>query len=287
MRRRTFVRHLGAALAAPAALRALGPAAAAGAPPRRVGPVGVQLYTLRDDARRDLAATLAGIAGAGYATVELLGSMRNFGMPPARLRAALDGVRLRAPSTHVAASALDDLPRQLDEARVLGHEYLIVAGFPAEQRRTLDDYRRWADRLNAAGAAARRAGVWVGFHNHADDLAVGDGRTTGYDLLLERTDPAVVRMQLDTGNLAMAGRDPVAYVERHGERYWSFHVKDVPRLGAEHDVELGKGVVDFRRLLARVPRLAEKHLFVEQETYPGLPLDSARRDHAYLSRLEF
>jgi sugar phosphate isomerase/epimerase len=290
MRRRTFVRQLGAALAAlaapaalPAALRAAGTAGAA----RRVGPVGLQLYSLRDDARRDLARTLAAIAGAGYASVELLGSMRNFGMAPARLRQVLDELKLRAPSTHVAASALDDLPRQLDEARVLGHEYLIVAGFPAERRRTVDDYRRWADRLNAAGAAARRSNVWVGFHNHADDLLVTDGRTTGYDVLLERTDPAVVRMQLDTGNLAMAGRDPLAYMERHAERYWSFHVKDVPRLRATEDAELGKGIIDFRALLARVPRLAEKHLFVEQETYPGAPIDSVRRDFAYLTKLEF
>jgi hypothetical protein len=56
---------------------------------------------------------------------------------------------------------------------------------------------------------------------------------------------------------------------------------------ATADTELGKGMLDFRRLLASIPRLGEKHLFVEQETYPGAPLDSARRDHAYLAALEF
>lgn len=299
MHRRTFVRSLGAALAAPGALHASSDASgnalgnafatrpgATALPARRVARVGIQLYTLRDAARQDLARTLADIAAVGYKEVELLGSMRNFGMPPAQLRRVLDDLGLRAPSTHVAATALDDVPRQLDEARTLGHTYLIVAGFPAEQRRTMDDYRRWADRLNAAGQAARPAGVWVGFHNHAEDLRVSDGRQTGYDVLVERTDPALVRHQLDTGNLAMAGRDPLTYVERHGDRYWSFHVKDVPSVGATHDVELGKGVVDFRRLLARVPRLSEKHLFVEQESYPGAPLESVRRNFAYLSALE-
>jgi len=283
MHRRTFVRALGALAAAPAAL----PALASGAPARRVGRVGLQLYSLRDAAKQDLARTLADIAAAGYAEVELLGSMRNFGMPPAELRQVLDRHKLRAPSTHVSASALDDLPRQLDEARVLGHRYLIVAGFPAEQRRTVDDYRRWADRLNEAGRRTRAAGVWIGFHNHADDLKVTDGRETGYDVLVARTDPAVVRLQLDTGNLAMAGRDPLEYARRHAARYWSFHIKDVPRLGAEQDTELGAGVVDFKRLLAAVPRLNEKHLFVEQESYPGAPLDSVRRDYTYLSKLEF
>ncbi|MEO5904200.1 MAG: sugar phosphate isomerase/epimerase, partial [Gemmatimonadaceae bacterium] len=67
---------------------------------RRLKRVGVQLYSLRDDARRDLERTLASIADIGYRDVELLGSLDNFGMPPARLRQVLDQNDLRAPSTH-------------------------------------------------------------------------------------------------------------------------------------------------------------------------------------------
>jgi len=94
-------------------------------------------------------------------------------------------------------------------------------------------------------------------------------------------------MQLDTGNLAMAGREPLEYLRRFGNRYWSFHIKDVPALGAKSDTELGKGVIDFRRLLASIDRIDEKHLFVEQETYPGAPIDSLRRDFSYISALKF
>jgi len=288
MHRRTFVRTLGAALVAPSALPALPALHGVPRPPAdRLKRIGIQLYTLRDAARRDLGRTLASIAALGYDDVEMLGSSNNFGTPPARVREMLDQHGLRAPSTHVLAAALDDLPRQLDDARTIGYEYLIVAGLPAERRTSLDDYRYWADRLNAAGAVARRAGVWLGFHNHADDFAVFDGRVA-YDVFVEQTDPAVVRHQLDTGNAAMGGHDPMRYLERFGDRYWSFHIKDVPRLRSEGaDTELGKGVIDFRRLLSRIERIDEKHLFVEQETYPGDPLDSARRDYAYLAALEF
>lgn len=284
MDRRAFLHAVGATAAAPLVARVAGAAGAAGT--RRLRRVGIQLYTLREDARRDLERTLADVAAIGYEDVELLGSMHNFGVAPARLRAMLDRLGLRAPSTHVGAGALDALDRQLDDAAALGHEYLVVASFPAAQRRTLDDVRRWGDRFNEAGALARRRGVWVGFHNHAEDFTPVEGRAP-YDVLVERTDPSVVRLQLDTGNLAMAGRDPLAYLERYGARYWSFHVKDVPRFGATRDTELGTGVLDFRRLLARIPRIHEKHLFVEQESYPGAPLDSARRDHAYLASLDF
>jgi sugar phosphate isomerase/epimerase len=216
----------------------------------------------------------------------MLGSFNNFGVPPARLREILDRNGLRAPSTHVSGNALDELERQIDDAQTLGHQYIVVASLPIAGRPTLDDYRRWADRLNESGQRALRRGVRIGFHNHASDLAPIDGAVP-YDLLVERTDPSLVRLQLDTGNLAMAGRDPLEYMKRFGSRYWLFHIKDVPRLGATSDTELGQGVIDFRRVLASIDDIDEKLLFVEQETYPGAPLESIRRDYAYIAALEF
>src|SRR5687768_9343549 len=277
MHRRTFLAALSLAACAPRATLATN---------RRLKRVGIQLYSLRDDARGDLERTVADIAAIGYKDVELLGSMNNFGMAPAQLRAVLDRNGLRAPSTHVSGNALDDLDRQLDDARTLGHEYLTVASLPITGPRTVDDYRRWADRFNESGRRARERDVWIAFHNHANDFAPIDG-VVPYDVLMERTDPAIVRMQLDTGNIAMAGLDPHEYMRRFGTRYWSFHIKDVPRLGATHDAELGTGVIDFPRLLESIDRIDEKHLFVEQETYPGTPLESMRRDFEFISRVEF
>jgi sugar phosphate isomerase/epimerase len=281
MHRRTFLRGLGATLVLPPTL-ACALRRAAG----RVERPGIQLYTLRDAARADLEGTLGEIAAIGFREVELLDSMHNFDMPAARLRQLLDRLHLRAPSTHIDTTALDDLPRLIGDAQTLGHEYVIVASLPDGARATLDDYRRWADRLNAAGETVRRAGLWLGFHNEAWDFRAIDGQLP-YDVLVERLDPARVRLQLDTGNAAIGGSDPLALMERHGDRYWLFHIKDAPRLGADHDVELGQGVLDFRRLLARAGSLAGKHVYVEQESYPGAPIDSVRRDYAYLSSLTF
>jgi sugar phosphate isomerase/epimerase len=289
MHRRDFVTTLGSAVGltqlacAPRATTA-GTGISIG--PRKLRRIGLQLYSLRDDARKDLERTIANIASAGYNDVELLGSMKNFDMPPARLRAILDSNSLRAPSTHVGGNALDDLQHQLDDAQTLGHEYITVASLPIAKPAKLDDYRRWADRLNEAGRIAREHRIWIAFHNHADDFVVIDGEAA-YDVFAPRTDPSVVRLQLDTGNLAMAGRDPMDYMKKFGERYWLFHIKDVPRLRSEADTELGKGIIDFRALLRSIDHIDEKHLFVEQETYPGAPLDSVRRDFVYISRLEF
>ena|SRR2546423_2964944 len=285
MKRREFLTAIGlAALAPQLGCASAGSASTTGT--RRLKKVGIQLYTLRDDARRDLEGTLRSIAQAGYKEVELLASMNNFGMPPLRLRSILDANGLVAPSTHVETTIFNELDRQIDTAKILGHQYLIVASLPDAQRLGPDDYRRWADRFNEAGARAQRSGMRIGFHDEAWDFRTIDGQVL-YDLFVQRTDPTLVWLQLDTGNAAVGGKDPLEYMQRYGNRYWLFHIKDAPSLGAANDTELGKGIVDFRRLLSMIDRIDEKHLYVEQETYPGAPLDSARRDYAYISRLEF
>ena len=283
MDRRAFLTSLGLAAAATQLDCASG--ALGGASTRRLRRVGIQLYTLRDDARRDLEGTLANIASIGYKDIELLGGMNNFGMPAARLRAILDRNGLRAPSTHIGGNDLDNLDRQFADAATLGHKYIVLASIPGDKP-TPDDYRRWADKLNAAGRLARTHDLWIGFHDEAPDFPLVDGQVP-YDALVERTDPSLVRLQLDTGNAAIGGRDPLDLMKRYGSRYWLFHIKDAPSLGASTDAELGKGVVDFKRLLAMIDDIDDKFLYVEQESYPGAPLDSARRDYEYLSTLQF
>jgi sugar phosphate isomerase/epimerase len=285
MNRREFLTALGVATLAPQ-FGCASSRAGAVTGTRRLKKVGIQLYTLRDDARRDLEGTLVNIARAGYKEVELLSSMNNFGMPPTQLRAILDRNGLTAPSTHVETGIFSNLQPQIDDANILGHQYLIVASLPDGEKLGLDDYRRWADRFNEAGARALRSNIRVGFHDEAWDFRVING-TTPYDVFVERTDPSVVALQLDTGNAAVGGKDPLEYMQRYGSRYSLFHIKDAPSLGADHDVELGKGIVNFRRLLAMIDLIDQKHLYVEQETYPGVPLDSVKRDYAYISQLEF
>jgi sugar phosphate isomerase/epimerase len=284
MNRREFLTALGAAaLTSQAGCASAG---AAGTTTRRLKNIGIQLYTLRDDARKDLEGTLVNIARTGYKEVELLSSMNNFGMAPARLRAILDQNGLTAPSTHVDTDIFDNLDPEIERAKILGHQYLIVASLPDANKLGLDDYRRWADRFNEAGARAIRSNIRVGFHDEAWDFRSIDG-TTPYDVFVQRTDPSVVALQLDTGNAAVGGRDPLEYMQKYGKRYSLFHIKDAPSLGADHDVELGKGVVDFKRLFSMIDDIDRKHLYVEQESYPGAPIDSVRRDFTYISTLDF
>jgi sugar phosphate isomerase/epimerase len=279
MDRRSFVHSLTATVAGASVARNLTSART------RLDRIGLELYSVRDALRRDPERTLAAVRAIGYTDVELLWSMGNFGRTPQQVRATLDHEGLRAPSAHISpAVILVGWDRSLDMAKMLGHEYLIVPSLTVDTQRSLDDWREWADRFNAAGAVARRAGIWLAFHNEPDHMKPIDG-TVPYDVFVERTDPSVVRLQLDVGNMAQGGGDPFAYLARYRNRYWSFHIKDVVA-DHSHDTELGKGVLDVRRLLAAIPDVQHKPLYVEQEGAAD-QLASAGADYRYLSTLEF
>ena len=106
-----------------------------------------------------------------------------------------------------------------------------------------------------------------------------------YDVLVQRLDPKVVRLQLDVGNMIIGGGDPMAYLKRYGDRYWSFHLKDVVP-DKSSDTEIGAGTVNFRQLLASIPNINAKPCYVEQEGAKD-ELASARQNCAYLKKVNF
>jgi sugar phosphate isomerase/epimerase len=279
MDRRSFVHSLTTTLAGASLARRHAPTST------RLDRIGLELYSVRDAMRRDPERTLAAVRAMGYTDVELLWSFGNFGRTPQQVRASLDHEGLRAPSAHISpAVILVGWERSLEMAKMLGHEYLIVPSLTVDTQSSLDDWREWADRFNAAGAVARRAGIWLAFHNEPDHMKPLDG-VVPYDVFVERTDPSVVRLQLDVGNMALGGGDPFHYLGLHRARYWSFHIKDVVA-DRTRDTELGKGVLDLRRFLAAIPEIQRKPIYVEQEGAPD-QLASAGRDYKYLSSLEF
>ncbi len=251
----------------------------------RLDRIGLELYSVRNAMRADPERTLAAVRAIGYDDVELLWSMDNFGRTPQQVRTSLDREGLRAPSAHIAPETmLTDWNRSLDTARLLGHDYLIVPSLTSDAQKSLDVWRTWADHFNTAGAAARRSGIWLAFHNEPEHMKPIEG-VVPYDLFVERLDPTVVRLQLDVGNMVMGGGNPMRYLAKYPDRYWTFHLKDVVADGSA-DTELGLGTFDFKRFLTAVPSLLGKSCYVEQEGAKD-ELASMRVDHAYLRNLDF
>ncbi len=280
MRRREFVEAFGATFALLAARRA-------GAMPRKdyLWRVGLELYSVRNAMKKDPERTLAAVRAMGYDDVELLWSFDNFGRTPKQVHETLKHEGLKAPSGHIAPEVLlNGWEKQLDDAKTVGHQFLVVPSLPDDTAQSLDEWKRWADRFNAAGDLARRRGLWLMFHNEPDHMKMIAGMVP-YDQFIERTDESKVRFQLDFGNMEVGGGKPMAYLTKYRDRYFSFHIKDVVQDGT-HDTELGAGRMNLRALLAAIPDVQKKPCYVEQES-PVDELASARQNYGYLKKLEF
>ncbi len=162
----------------------------------------------------------------------------------------------------------------------------------------------------ASGAEAVASAVWsetglrTVFHHHCAGYVETPDEIAR---LLELTDPRRLGLVFDTGHYTYGsgGADAVAALDRFRERIWYVHLKDChPGVAAQaraggwdyfealrHGIfcELGKGSVDFPRLLRRLAAWNYPgYLLVEQDVLPGMgsPKESARRNRQYLASIE-
>lgn len=284
MQRREFVGVMAAGVGALTLPSCLRPSAAS-----RLGKIGIQLYTVRDVLKTEFEGTLARIGAIGYREVEFAGY---FDHTAEQVKAALSSAGLAAPSTHVGP---DNLGKSWDPvlnmAKAIGHEYVIVAWIPEEQRKTIDDWKRIADQMNQAGTACRAAGIQFAYHNHNFEFVPIDGRVP-YDVLLESTDPSLVKLELDLFWATFAGADALAYFARSPGRFPCVHVKDMtpkPTPDAPPDrvmVDVGKGSIDWKRIFAKASVGGIQHYFVEHDQ-PADPLATAKASYDFLHTLDF
>lgn len=238
--------------------------------------LGVQLYTVRDLFKADPRATLQAILEIGFKDCETAGL---FDHRAADIRAIMDDLGLVSRSAHIRLPWLQDgFASTLEDAATLGQDRLYLGWIPEEER-TPDRYRALADLLNERGDEAKSAGMMAGYHNHEFEFIDQDG-TTGYDILLERTDPALVTMELDFFWVAEAGVDPLALFAKAPGRFSSCHIKD--RSEAGEMVSVGDGVTDFKALLPLAGEAGIERFYVEHDN-PEDPLASIGRGFAHLT----
>jgi len=304
--RRDFVRHVSAA----AAIVALGLTVArrAQAYPLGLNP-GLQLWSVKDALEADQAGTLQKIGAMGYREVEL------YKLPssPVEFKKQCEDAGLTIVGGHFQLKALKDR-KTLDGALQLGMHYLVVvyptlpsladketSSMPPAEVNALydkisaDDYKWNAEQFNLRGAELKREGLQLGFHNHTIDLKTF-GKRSGYEILIDSTDPKLVVFEMDCGHMVHAGADPIAYLRKYPKRIQLLHLKDMKAGfevstspdGAEQgtNAELGDGVIDWKKLFQVAAQGNIKHYFVEHEgkmAHP--PLESVANSLNYLQVL--
>lgn len=247
-------------------------------------PLGVQLYTVQDQLKKDAPGTLKDIAAIGYREVE---SFPLQDITPAQLRKMLDDAGLKCPSAHLFFG-ISEASQLLEEANTLGAHYAVSsvllpnsiqgADIPKMldtiKAFQLDDFKKIAAKANEIGAAAKKAGLQYAYHNHNFEFRDYDGHT-GYEILLSETDPSLVKFELDCGWMVTAGKNPIDYFIKYPGRYPLMHAKDFPldtpvttNLGVDPKhapTEIGRGHIDFKPIIAAAEKSGVQHIFVEQD----------------------
>ena len=264
--------------------------------------VGVQLYSVRDDMKRDPQSTLTALAEMGYKYVEHANYIdrKFYGWEAKEFKKRLDDLGLKMPSGHTvmgkkhwdeAKNEFTDLWKYtVDDAAILGQELVISPSIDMAIRKDKNLLLKYMDIFNKSGELCQKSGMRFGYHNHDFEFSEKLEGELLYDIMLNNTDPTLVAQQLDIGNMINGGGVPAEVMKKFPGRFVSMHVKDEVPSSAGHEkfestvLGKGSGQIDVQALVKLGDKEGgTKHFIIEQESYQGLkPLDCMKEDLAIM-----
>jgi sugar phosphate isomerase/epimerase len=251
------------------------------------GVMGLQSADIGRLLQSDLNGTLKTLSGWGYKALDLVvprgpGQVTEY-------KKALDAAGMICHNAHFQSTMFEDenWKEALSIARELGLKEMVCAGGAPGGRgattpATVDSWKAYADMLNKYGAKTKTEGLQLGWHNHGEFRPIDGGSGLNpFDVLLQNTDPAVVKFQVDVGNMAQAGGDPIMYLTKYSNRYYSMHAKDI---NAEHriGIAVGEGQQDWKKIF-QLAKAANVHNFdVETGAQADVVMDKLRMSAEFL-----
>ena len=239
------------------------------------GPVGLQIYSLRDQLKQDGAKALDFAKEQGFKYVEI-GLDSHYGLTREEMRDTLNKLGLKPIAAH---AGLDYLLNKTDEAvanaKFFGLEYVGVAWAP--HRAPFDEPQtlKIATDFNTVGKRLKEHGIQFFYHNHGFEFYPYKDGLTLFDLLMEKTDPDLVKYEMDVMWTIFPGQDPVKLLKKYPNRWALFHLKDLAKgvpgnlsggTDVKNDVPLGTGQADFPALLKAAQEIGIKYYFIEDES---------------------
>ena len=256
-----------------AAAVSLAPSIGAGAQPRRLK-IGLELYSFREDAKRDLPGTLAKARAMGFETMETGGDF--YGRTAAEFRKLADAAGLTVTSIHFQ---YPDLKKGVDAAQqtldAFGAHWACMPWIPHGDAFTREDAQRAVGDFNAWGAALAKSGHGFAYHAHGYEFGAAPEGTL-FDLLAQSTDPKNVKFQMDTFWIVVPGQDCVKLLEKYPGRWRLMHLKDL-RKGApignqqghaddKDSVPVGEGIIPWDKVLPLARAQGVDQYFIEDES---------------------
>ena len=253
--------------------------------------VGLQLYSLRDEIGTDIKSVIAKAAKAGYQELETFGydpTKGFFGLKPNEFRETLAANGMTTPSGHYGLDSYlgtaneEVLKVYIDVAKSAGQKYLTIPYLGAELRKSVDDFKNLADKMNKAAELCKKSNLKLAYHNHDFEFKPVDG-TMLYDVLLKETERKLVSFEMDIYWVVRAGQDPVKMIDQHPGRFHMWHIKDMDKSKPDLNTEIGSGNINFNSIFAKAKKAGLEHIFMEQENFTNIdPYKSITQSANYI-----
>lgn len=255
-------------------------------------PLGVQAYTFRHSFPKDVAATLDTIKMMGFKELEG-GGPRD--MAPEEFRKMCQERGISIPATGAGYEQLVKDPQGVaGRAKALGAKYVMTAWIPHKNGAfSLENARQAVEDFNAAGKVLKENGVTLCYHVHGYEFWPHENGTL-LDYIIQNTNPEYVSFEMDVMWTHFGGGDPVALLEKYGDRWKLMHLKDLrkgtpkDRTGLtpdENDVPLGTGELNIPAILKAAKKAGVKHYFIEDESPAHEVSKQVPQSIAYLKSL--
>lgn len=273
MRRREFIQlsALGAA-GVSVGLAGCGTLNAGGQAKKKI-PIGVQLYSVREDCKKDFPGTLAALAQMGYPAVEFAGYW-NRSAP--EIKKMLDDNGLAACGSHTPFEAVQpaQLQATIEFNQTIGNKFIIVPDMTGKTRQA---WLERAKQFNELAEQLKPLGLSIGYHSHFHDFHPVEGEFP-WDIFGENTSAEVI-LQLDTSNCCDGGADPLTELKKFPGRTRTIHIK--PHGGGPEAV-IGEDKIDWKAIFEFCETQGGTQWYVMEHETSKQPLETMRRTYAAL-----
>jgi len=241
-------------------------------------PTGLELYSVREELKKDAEGTVRAVAQMGYQCVEFYAPYFEWSESQTKqMRKLLDDLGIQCFSTHNDSSYLgaEKISRARDRNLILGSKYIVMAS--SDPKPGLDGWKAIAEALNAAADQLESSGLKAGYHNHRREFIPVENQRP-IEILAKNTKPSIM-LQLDVGTCLEAGSDPVAWIRSNPGRIRSLHLKDwSPDPAKGYTVLFGEGAAEWKNIFEAAESAGGvEYYLIEQEGSRYSELETARR----------
>ncbi|NND79883.1 MAG: sugar phosphate isomerase/epimerase [Maribacter sp.] len=231
---------------------------------------GIQLYSLRNQFKKDVEGSLKTISDWGLTNLE---GGSTYGLSFEEFDALLTEYKLDVVSVGASFEDLRDNPEKvLENAKQFGAKYVMCAWIPHEGNDfDIENVKEAVAVFNKAGKLLKDEGITLAYHAHGYEFRPYANGTL-FDYMADNAE--YFAFEMDVYWVQHGGADPMALLNKYPDKFVLFHLKDMEKgvVGnntghedVETNVVLGTGQIDIKGIVKRGIELGVKYMFIEDE----------------------